>query len=93
MSTDVQLEKLQRDDHDTLIRVETKLEGLTAEIRDGNNNMKAMIADHELRIRVLENDKEQQAGVSSGTDKVRSTIFAIAGLLVGALSVWALLHK
>lgn len=85
MANDRDLEKLQRTDHDTLIRVEAKMDGLVQEVRTTNTNNVTVAADHEARIRLLEIDKDKATGAASGTDKLKNLLFAIAGLVVGLI--------
>lgn len=46
--------KMQQADHDTLIRLETLLTSLVAEMRQSNSDLTKMLADHEARIRAIE---------------------------------------
>lgn len=52
----IDLEKIQRGDHDTLIRVEAKLDGLIADVKIMNDGTTIRITDHELRLKKIESD-------------------------------------
>ena len=93
MATDKELEKLQRSDHDTLIRVETKMDGLVNEMRNANATSAKVQADHEARIRVLEVAKETSFGSVSGTDKFKNLVIATCGLILTAVTAYAMLRK
>lgn len=41
-------------DHDTLIRVETKMDGLVTDIKEMKDGVQKTLADHELRIKKVE---------------------------------------
>ena len=47
-------DKLQRSDHDTLIEIKTKLQEVLAEIKSLSDGVSAKIADHEVRLRKVE---------------------------------------
>ena len=49
-----EIEKIQRTDHDTLIRVETKMDSLIIEMRSTNSAINDRLIDHESRLRVIE---------------------------------------
>ncbi len=53
------LDKLQRLDHDTLIRLESKVDSVLTDIKDLKEGTTTKLADHELRLRVLEKLAEQ----------------------------------
>lgn len=88
-SDDGQLERLQRLDHDTLIRVESKMDSLTTEMRQTNAVALSTTSDHEARIRVLEVDRDRNSGSQYGSDKVKNTLFAIIGICVGIITAYA----
>lgn len=48
------LEKLQREDHDRLIRLESKIDNLSSDVKDMKDGTQKEMADHELRIRQVE---------------------------------------
>lgn len=48
------LDKMQRVDHDTLVRVEGKLDNLATDMREMKDGIREQLADHETRIRVSE---------------------------------------
>lgn len=53
------LDKLQRIDHDTLIRLESKVDSLITDIRDLKDGTSQKLTDHETRLRVIEKIAEQ----------------------------------
>lgn len=50
----IDLDKLQREDHDTIVRLEAKIDGLVIDVKGINDGTSSKIADHESRIRKLE---------------------------------------
>ena len=54
MTSSTDLESLQRADHDTIIRLEAKLDGLIADVKIMNDGMSKQIGDHEVRLRKIE---------------------------------------
>jgi hypothetical protein len=82
-------DQLSTSDHDTLIRVETKLESLTAEIRNSNINIQNSVTDHETRIRSLENASEVNKGVTAGSGNNRRTLLEITGTLAAIITAVA----
>lgn len=80
---------LQFDDHTTLIRVETKMDSLTNELRQTNAASLATSSDHEARLRVLEVDRDRNLGSQTGTDRVKNTLFAVIGICVGIITAYA----
>lgn len=52
MNSDAQ--KIQSLDHDTLIRVETKMDGIVSDIKEMKDGTSKTLADHELRIQSIE---------------------------------------
>ena len=46
--------KTERDDHDLLIAMETKLDSLIEDIRDLKDGTSKIVGDHEARIRKME---------------------------------------
>lgn len=53
------LDKIQRADHDTLIRVEAKVDQIVTDIKDLKDGVNAKVSDHEQRINVLERIKDE----------------------------------
>lgn len=80
---------MQQSDHDTLIRVHSQLQSLTDEIRNSNSNTLKVIADHEARIRSLENTLEISKGTSTGVNNNRRTVIEIIGVIAAAVSAYA----
>lgn len=52
------LQQLQQADHDTLVRIETKMDSSSEELKRIVSDFSAKYADHETRLRVLEKDIE-----------------------------------
>lgn len=48
------LDKLQRQDHDTLIEVKAMLGGLITDVKEMKDGIHVSIADHETRLRIIE---------------------------------------
>lgn len=65
-------------DHDLLIRLETKMEGLKSDIRDLKDGTNNKIADHEKRLGALESSKTRQ-------NTLMSIGIGLLSLLVGLL--------
>ena len=66
------------DDHDILIELRTKLEGLKNDIRDLKDGTATQLADHERRLVELEKSKSSSAVTQAG-------IVALLGILATAL--------
>jgi hypothetical protein len=88
-ASDSQLEKLQRLDHDTLIRVETVLNSLIIELRQTNATAVAAVADHEARIRVLEKVSDTFSANGTNSDKGRAFVFTVLGVFAAGLTAYA----
>ena len=75
----------QGNDHDLLIELKTKLEGIREDIKNLSDGTTKQIADHELRINNLE------------TDKTRTTVMLSIGVgilsLLVSLLVWHLMGR
>ena len=54
MSNFIDLDKLQRDDHERIIRIEAKLDNLSTDMKIANDGNTIRISDHDARIRKLE---------------------------------------
>jgi hypothetical protein len=67
------LERLQRADHDTLIRVEEKIGNLAADVKASSLDFTTRSLDHENRIRILEslNQEVQPKVRAQQLDSVR----------------------
>lgn len=48
------LDKLQREDHDALVRIEANLSNLSTDVKIMGDGLNARVADHELRIQKIE---------------------------------------
>lgn len=47
-------EELQRNDHDTLIRIETNLKNLSTDVKIMGDGLNLRVADHEIRMQKIE---------------------------------------
>lgn len=90
VATGDELEKLQRSDHDVLIRVETKMDSLTTELRTSNVNAATQLTDHETRIRVLEKSDEMKIGDQTGAIRTRNFVITIISILLTVISIYIL---
>lgn len=91
------LDKLQRIDHDTLIRLESKVDSLITDIRDLKDGTSQKLTDHETRIRIMEKMAEvsqPEANIKKLNEvygwvhdfKVRwQFVVAVAGLVGGVV--------
>lgn len=52
----IELDKLQRLDHDTIVRMEAKLDGLIVDVKSMSDGTAIKIADHESRLKMIESD-------------------------------------
>lgn len=52
-------ERMQRADHDTLIRVEALMNQIALEIKEFKDGLRTTILDHDTRLKVLEKINEQ----------------------------------
>lgn len=87
-------DRMQRTDHDTLIRLETKVDGLPTAIREAVSELGGRITDHETRIRSM----ETQASTVRATMRAYSIAAGVAGTVFGfVLSIIAvisgIIHK
>jgi len=57
------LQTLQQADHDTLVRVETLMQGITQDLKKMNDDNSKVLADHETRLRVLEKANDSYSPV------------------------------
>ncbi|SDP32932.1 hypothetical protein SAMN04487914_10874 [Arthrobacter sp. ok909] len=56
---------MQQTDHDTLIRVETKVDSLVNEVKASSTLLGDRVADHELRLRSIEKIHDQVDPIES----------------------------
>ena len=52
-------------DHDLLIELKTRMEGLKADIKELSDGTKTQISEHEVRINILEDSKTKQTTLLS----------------------------
>ena len=78
-----------QDDHDLLIRLDTKVDSLTQEIRHYNTSTGDTLKDHEGRLRSLENAQEINKGTQSGTASNRRTLLEVLGTAAAVLTALA----
>lgn len=50
----INLDELQRADHDTIVKIETKLDGLITDVKIMGDGVMGKLSDHEVRIKKLE---------------------------------------
>lgn len=81
------LDKLQRQDHDTLVRVETKLDNLVSDMKDMKDGIRAQLADHEARIKVSE-QRHSRIDIDSLVTKV-STLWDERNSNRGYIAAWS----
>lgn len=74
------MNKVQLEDHSTLIRIEATLVAFITEMRSGNANAAITQADHEKRIRDLESDNAQLKGSRNSQRWMLGVIGVIASL-------------
>lgn len=55
-------QRLTNEEHDLLIRIDENLRNLTSEVKDIKDGVKASIADHETRLRRLEETDSRNTG-------------------------------
>ena len=55
----INLEKMQRSDHDTLLRLEVKVDALIADVKELKDGTNLQLTEHELRIRIIEKVHEE----------------------------------
>lgn len=77
MATDVELEKLQREDHDLLLKLHGKLDTLITLQQTAG----ADLADHEARIRALDKDNTDLKGTVRGVKWALGGIGALIGVV------------
>lgn len=82
MATDAELEKLQRQDHDALIRVETKIDSFIS-----------AQADHEARIRIVESNNDKLQGTIRGLRWALGIGLSLAGLVEPMVFFYLGTHK
>lgn len=49
-----ELDKMQREDHDLLIRLESKVDSLIVDVKDMKDGISQRLADHDTRLRAME---------------------------------------
>lgn len=77
MATEVEIEKLQREDHDLLLSLHGKVDALVTLL----NNAKVSIGDHEARLRSLEKDNTDLRGTLTGVRWVLGVVATIVGVI------------
>lgn len=87
------LDKLQRDDHDTLIRLETKVDVLSTEVKSYSDKVNTTLNEYGNRITRLElwkHDFEIRWKMVLG---VASIVGATVGVLVNAIATYLGIHR
>lgn len=77
MANNMDLDKLQREDHDRLVRLEGKIDTFIALQGD----VKAEISDHESRMRLLESESNSNKGTLKGIKWVIGIVITVIGIL------------
>jgi len=75
-------ERMQRADHDTLIRVETLLTTLIETIRSQGVEATTRFTDHETRIRLIENQTNTDRAASRASARTWAVVGAIGGAVM-----------
>lgn len=83
MATIEEIDKLQRMDHDTIVRMESKLDVLIKNVENLTNGSTMKLNDHENRIRSLEL-REHDEGLR--TNVFRFVVVGIFGAVVWVLT-------
>jgi hypothetical protein len=91
------LDKLQRLDHDSIVRMESKLDGLIADVKAMGDGMATKVADHDVRLRTLENDVIYIGGIREAWGRflfieqqykenlIKTNIYRVIGGFIGGL--------
>ena len=77
MASSMELEKLQREDHDLLLKLHGKIDTLITLQRNTGNDL----ADHEVRIRAAEKESTSLRGTITGIRWVLGGVAAVAGIV------------
>lgn len=77
----LQAQVMQQADHDTLVRLETKMD-----------NFLTTASDHEIRLRGLEKSDESNKGKTSQSNRNITVILTVANVLMGALAIYFGIH-
>jgi hypothetical protein len=90
VDTNAEQDKLQRADHDTLVRVESKLDSLSASVS-------TIQTDHETRLRLIEKDErvrmiEQRLDSTEGIVKGFRWALAVVTAVVGIVEPFILFY-
>lgn len=91
--TNRELAAMQRADHDVLITLKTTLDLWIAEARQNRSMDTTTIADHEARLRALENKNEVDKGTLRNAANTRRTaieIITVIALVVTAYATYLL---
>lgn len=64
----ISLEKLQRSDHDLLIRLEAKVDTLIIDVKEVKDGTNTKLLDHEARIRSIEKIHEEINPIQAAKD-------------------------
>lgn len=67
----VQPDKMRSDDHDLLITLNTKVDGLVTDVRDLKDGVYSRLQDHERRINRLEHDHVAIGGVETAYEQLK----------------------
>jgi hypothetical protein len=70
-------------DHDLLIRLDVKMDGVIQELKNGNKCMD----DHEKKLDVLFKDKDERVGAEKNVIKIAGLVAFIISTVMGAVAV------
>lgn len=85
MSTPDDFDKIQRTDHDVLIKLDQKFDSYISENRQINTDITNRFADHESRLRGVEGRIEGFQGAINAFAWLSGIIGAVTGAIVGFL--------
>jgi len=83
--------KSQENDHDLLVRVDEKLNGLGKTVGEMRDNNTKQLADHEHRLRTLESDYVSKATYDSAHAALIKSIDGMKKIIYMAMGGWILL--
>lgn len=70
-------------DHDLLIELRTEMRGVRSDIRDLKDGTSTTLADHEKRLRDIEDTLKSQDGRKAAFSFVGSAVYGAIGLIAG----------
>ena len=73
------LDRMQRADHDTLIRVEGKVDGIVTDVKDMKDGVNTKLLDHEARVKILEQQSHDFKTIWKFVVALATTIGTVLG--------------